>query len=306
MTTPLVSVLMPAKGELKYIDYALASISNSTLMPNEVIVVNDGIDDNSLMKIKKFEKELKIKIIKNSGVGLVEALNTGISSCTSDYIARLDSDDAMVPNRLDAQLSFLENHDEIIVLGSQCLYIDEKNNEIGKSSYPIGDISTHRLFHKVCLVCHPSTMFRTSSAKIVGGYRSLFRWNENDIAEDFDFWLRLSSLGLVWNSNEPLTFYRQHRYQVSTVSNLGQTLGTPYIAAVNNLKLKSPKSIFFEGAYSENRKIYLTSINKLYGKLFSYYAKIIILVTMFNLDTSRFVRPIVRILVSKVSRAQLR
>ncbi len=299
--TESVSVLIPAKGYLRYISFALESISVNRVKPYEVLIIDDGIHDSSHHEIQESENKLNIQIIRNSGKGLVDALNLGIDKCKTAYIARLDCDDMMASNRIETQLQFLESNQHVSALGSQCIYIDEQGKEVGLSRYPVGSLNDVQDFTNRCLVCHPSTMFRSSAAKIIGGYRSIFTWNDVDIAEDFDFWLRLSKGGVIWNTNEPLTYYRQHNEQISIKSNLGQLLGTPYVSSAFKLSLNPPKKIRFDNFVSQNKRFYLKIIKQNYGFITAQYLNLLLITFDKFLFRRKMPKMITRFLVSRVA-----
>lgn len=92
---PKVSVIVPFYNVEKYIEKCLDSLVNQTLEEIEIILVNDGSQDNSEEKAKEFEKRYpnKIKYYKKANGGLGDARNFGIKYATGEYIAFLDSDD---------------------------------------------------------------------------------------------------------------------------------------------------------------------------------------------------------------------
>ena len=91
-----VSVIIPAYRAADYIDRAIGSVLNQTIYPKEVIVVDDGSDDNTSVKIEKYTNNETPIIInklyqKNKGAGA--ARNLAIEAATGKYVAFLDSDD---------------------------------------------------------------------------------------------------------------------------------------------------------------------------------------------------------------------
>lgn len=255
-----ISILIPAYGSSPYIQFTLQSILDNSLQPDEILVIDDGLTENAKSLITSFTKFLPIKIIPNRAQGLVEALNTGISIAQGTYIARIDNDDCMVRNRLERQLMQMESDLQRVVVGSQCFYINSEGVKTGRSSYPTGEINSSPDFKYKCLIAHPSTMFRRNSALLVGGYRSIFTWDDTDIGEDFDFWLRLSQEGIIFVSDEFLTEYRQHSGQLSYSHLAGQIVGTPYISAINLSGIKDPQKIKFISAVSKETQILLNAI----------------------------------------------
>jgi glycosyltransferase involved in cell wall biosynthesis len=151
----------------------------------------------------------------NQGIGIVSALNTGISNSSGIYIARLDADDCMSSDRLKIQVDFLKSNPHIGVVGSQVTYINEVGDKIAESRYLNGYVFDSPNSFKNCSIAHPSVMIRRDVLEKVGGYTSLLIYRGVDFAEDFFLWLRISKISLLFNLQDPLTYYRQHENQVS-------------------------------------------------------------------------------------------
>jgi glycosyltransferase involved in cell wall biosynthesis len=257
-----VSVLIPAHGASPFIQYTLESILKNTVKPEEVLVIDDGLSKEAIAQIDLFSRSLPILIIPNEGEGLVDALNTGLRAAKGKYIARIDNDDLMAKNRIERQLEHFKSDPNLVVVGSQCNYINSDGDITGRSDYPIGALNTLPGFKFKCLIAHPSTMYLRSSALDIGGYRSIFTWNSVDIAEDFDFWLRISRKGIISVSEELLTEYRQHAGQLSSRHLAGQLIGTPYISAVNIGIEVNPAKIIFKNGKSDQLLVLLNSIRE--------------------------------------------
>ena len=225
-----ISVLIPVKGKADYLEQALRSIEESSLLPNETLIIDDGIDETAIEDIKSKFQNINLKIIKNYGIGLVDALNTGITASQNEYLVRLDSDDLMEINRLQIQSTYLENNPDVAVVGSQVTYIDVTNNFLGYSKYPNGVLNSDPNFLKKCLLAHPSVMMRKSVLMKVNGYRETVRLGKISLCEDFDLWRRLNRQGKIVNLPDPLTKYRQHSAQLSSINSSAQTLATFIIA----------------------------------------------------------------------------
>ena len=260
-----VSVLIPAYGESPFLLDTLNSVSRNSVQPSEILVIDDGLSKKIVQDIEIFSSTFQVKVIKSEGKGLVEALNTGLKKARYKFICRIDNDDLMLENRIERQLHHFETNKKIVAVGSQCIYIDSSNKETGISRYPNGDISENSEFPFQCLIAHPSSMYLREAALKINGYRSLFKWNNIDIAEDFDFWLRLSKLGEIQIFNEYLTKYRQHANQLSTLNSFAQRIGTPYISAVNKANLENPRKLEFISKDLSEKKFLIQIIKKYLG-----------------------------------------
>ena len=229
----MITVLIPARGNVPYLFQAIKSLFESTLIPSEVLVIDDGISENQLNKLKNLDFDFEIKFVKNDGTGLVSALNTGLGIASNELVARLDSDDMVHKNRFELQYECLSNSPDIIVVGSQVTIIDTNNKIVGKSNYPNRFLNSNLRFNSHCLIAHPSVMYRKSIIEKVGGYREIARIGKVSLCEDFDLWKRLAGYGKLFNLSSELTFYRKHSDQLSERFRYAQELGSLFVA--NNI-----------------------------------------------------------------------
>jgi glycosyltransferase involved in cell wall biosynthesis len=213
---PLVSIVIPAMGDLKYFTHTLQSILSSTFTDFEVVIIDDGIDSKSNQLISRQISILpNFRLLPNSGSGIVDALNTGILNSKGKYIARIDSDDCLVPERIQVQVDFLNKNPKVAVVGTQLQYIDHQGMYSGLSNYPSGRLLKERGDFKRCPIAHPSVMLRRESLREAGNYQSLLKFEGIDYAEDYFLWTRFPDETELWNLDLPLTLYRQHSNQIS-------------------------------------------------------------------------------------------
>lgn len=200
----VISVLLPIHGEAPFLKKVIESIRCQESVEIELVVVLDRpstlLEAQTELLLATFQKT---KLLVSPGSGISEALNFGIEHCLGAYIARIDSDDEMVKDRLIKQKLFLQNNPSISSVGTQIIKISEGNKILGKSHYPNRPFLLGRLIRIRNCVAHPSVMYRREEVLRVGGYRATF-----DGAEDYDLWIRLSRIGRIANLNEYLTKYR--------------------------------------------------------------------------------------------------
>lgn len=121
-----ISVIIPMFNSSKTIIKVLDSVRNQTALEyiKEVIVVNDGSTDDSLEKVKKYQKtytEIPIKLINQKNQGVSKARNVGLKQAKGEYIALLDSDDVWQKNKIERQMQILEKHPDIYFLGASSI-----------------------------------------------------------------------------------------------------------------------------------------------------------------------------------------
>lgn len=212
MTLPVVSVVMPVYNSEKFLREATESILNQTFKDFEFIIIDDGSTDKSGEIIKSYKaSDGRIRLIEHKqNKGLVESLNHGLSESRGQYIARMDADDISLPNRLKKQVTFLDSHSSIVVVGSWYQKIDDTGSHgaIVKNFTDPTIIDFHKLFFNP--VAHPSVMFRKKEIESVGGYRGSLQH-----VEDFDLWSRFSEPKLFANIPEILYKYRVHHKSIS-------------------------------------------------------------------------------------------
>jgi glycosyltransferase involved in cell wall biosynthesis len=232
------SVLIPAKGECEYLIETLTSVLSSTVIPFQIILVDDGIASEVMQEVIKLQAELPIIVVPNSGYGLVDALNTGLNLCTTEFTARLDGDDLITPKRFELQLDFLTQNSSVVAVGGQVTYIDSTGKITGSSHYRVGRLDSLSDFQSECMLAHPAVMMCTADVKRIGGYRSICNNGRVDLAEDFDLWLRLSNIGQIHNLEESILQYRQHAGQISTVHTASQVFSAKYVSFVHQAESK--------------------------------------------------------------------
>ncbi len=193
------SVLMSVySGENPKILYrALISLYEQTLRPNEIVLVEDGDLNtdlyNTINKSKEFLNE-SLKVIKlDNNYGLGVALNTGLNYCSNSLISRMDSDDISYPDRFEKQINFLEENQDIDILGGYIteFYQDEdKVTGIRKVPLKHSDIIKRVRFRSP--MNHVTVIFKKSVVQAVGGYR--IPWP----GRDHDLWLKLAHYGATF------------------------------------------------------------------------------------------------------------
>lgn len=184
------SVLMSlyTKEKAEYLQQCLLSLTQQTLLADEIVLVFDGeIDDDLQQVVNDFDDKLPFKIVRlEQNVGLGKALNAGLAQCSYDWVLRMDTDDIATPDRFFKQIDFIKNHPKISVLGGQII---EFKNQINDSQIIKSVPITHEDIIKYAKsrnpINHMTVAFRKSVVLAVGSYRHA------PLYEDYDLWVRL-------------------------------------------------------------------------------------------------------------------
>ena len=218
--TPRVSVVMTVYNSQHYLRETLESLLNQTFGDFEFIIVNDGSTDRSLEILKEYaQRDGRIRLISRGNTGIVAAANEGIAAARGEYLARTDSDDVSMPERLEKQVAYLDAHPDCVLVGSRVVETDPYGIPVTESGHAL----THEEIDRQLMtayggwaVLQPTAMMRTAAVRSVGGYRG--RYN---ISEDHDLFLRLAERGKVANLPDVLLRYRR-RFDGATHSHLHQ------------------------------------------------------------------------------------
>ncbi|MCS3668067.1 glycosyltransferase involved in cell wall biosynthesis [Salinibacter ruber] len=211
MEEPEVSVLMAVYNGRPYLKEAVQSILDQTLGDFEFIIINDGSTDGTEGVLDRFvDRDDRVRLVHQENRGLIESLNRGLDMARGKYVARMDADDIAHPDRLQAQVRFLEANPDVGVLGTQVERIDDSGQTDGKWKFPTDpDQVAWRLLFGTCL-CHPSVMMRAALIQDLGGYAA---WATH--GEDYELWTRALLESRLANLPGTLLKYRRHEETVS-------------------------------------------------------------------------------------------
>lgn len=209
VTIPQVSIIMPVYNTAPFLREAMDSMLSQTFSDFELIVLNDCSPDNAEEILDTYNDPRIVRYRGEKNVGLSNVLNIGIELARGKYIARMDSDDISLPNRLQVQVDYLEAHPEIdlVSVGMQ-LFGD--NDEIWIRDQDFEEMKIRALFRSPVL--HASSVWRKESFEKQG-----LRFRQEMVpCEDYDLWTRALVSGLKFaNLSEVLYRYRIHGTQAS-------------------------------------------------------------------------------------------
>jgi len=212
-----VSVIVANYNNGQYLAELFESVVHSSVLPRELIIVDDGSTDNSKAHINYYAARYKwIKpLYFSSNKGVANASNEAIASATGKYVLKVDSDDILMPQRIEKQFHFMEQNPNVHVLGGNCAYFIESTSKIIRNShFPVsGEKIKARFYRGMNGVLNGTVMVRREWFEKFS-YRQEMVW-----AEDYDLFARLLKNGAEFHGmKEPLTFVRIHKD--SATSNL--------------------------------------------------------------------------------------
>ncbi|HUX06175.1 MAG TPA: glycosyltransferase [Acidobacteriota bacterium] len=199
-----VSLVIPNFNRGHYLTACMESVLAQTHPEIEVIVVDDGSTDASREVLRGFAN--KIKLIEQDHRGAAAARNAGVEAAGGDFIAFLNSDDVIEPERISLQFAALEGNSEAGITFCDLKFLDAEGNRVG-------DIYNHDDFSRSTFLASMLERNRIGSSSAVMVRRAMLEKTglfEEDIErkEDYGLWLRLLSIADVEYVPQPLVYVR--------------------------------------------------------------------------------------------------
>lgn len=188
---PKVSIIMGAFNCADTILFAIESLQIQTFQDWELIVCDDCSTDSTYRVISDLElKDPRIQLIKNDkNSRLAATLNHCLQHVRGKYVARMDADDICLPDRLEVQVNWLDEHPEFDVVGGGILLYDE----IGEHEVLLNpEFPDAKCMYRHIPFFHPTIMMRREVYDNLGGYVVAKR---TDRGQDMDLWFRFFSRG---------------------------------------------------------------------------------------------------------------
>ncbi|MCB1875590.1 MAG: glycosyltransferase [Chromatiales bacterium] len=199
-SSPAVSIVLPYRDARETLPEAVGSALAQTHGDFELLAIDDGSRDDGprwLQAIAATEPRLRPLATAAGERGLVSALNLGLRMARSQWVARMDADDRMHPQRLQRQLAHASSHPHWTLIACQARLFPEQIVQTGMREYMRWQnacLTPEQIATEIYVespFVHPSVMFRRSHVLELGGYRP------GDFPEDYDLWLRLHRAGRI-------------------------------------------------------------------------------------------------------------
>lgn len=200
---PRVTIIIPCYRQGHFLANAVDSALNQTYQNVEVVVINDGSDDNTDQVAKDYGNKIRYHSKPNGG--LSAARNSGIELATGDYVVFLDADDELAKNTVEESLKQLDGQSNAATVAGFKSFNEDNNDRTWLHSVEICDehVQLTSFIHHNAGPCH-SFMVPLEAVRKVGSFETSL-----DSCEDWDLWNRLLVFGISFVAVEgKFAYYR--------------------------------------------------------------------------------------------------
>ena len=199
----------------KFLEETIKSILAKTYLNFELQIIDDGSTDDTKILVKQFMKKNKnIRYYYQQNNGYPSARNLAINLAKGEWIAIIDHDDIMLPNRLKEQVSDILVNPSAKLFSSDSNHMDTYGNFTNNSFSKFNPlnlnlnlrIAAFELIKNGCFIGTETVVFKKSSAIKIGGFNEVYKF-----LGDYDFFIRLALVNNVFVSNKILSNHRVHK-----------------------------------------------------------------------------------------------
>lgn len=210
--TGLITIIIPSYNRADYIAETIESVLAQTYRNIEVIIIDDGSTDNTREIVERYVPQVQYVYQQNSERGA--SRNHGLRLAKGEYISFLDSDDLWMPEKLAADVEFIEARPNVGVVYTDALQIDSNGKYLKKlkAGRHSGIVTKHILRENFIRI--GAHLILTDKARETGGFNED---RELSGSEDWEFWVRLSTMTeFAYN---PVAFVKIRTHEANTMSN---------------------------------------------------------------------------------------
>ena len=217
MQQPLISILVPCKNTQLFLNECLDSIISQTYTHWELLIIDDNSTDNSYNLVNDYaKKDNRIKLFKNEGSGIINALKLAFSKSKGDYITRMDSDDIMPDIKLKTLLNNLQLHGKKHIATGLVSYFSAEGISDGYRKYEqwlnslTANGSNYTEIYKECVIPSPCWMIARED------FLAIDAFNPTRYPEDYDLTFRFYQANYnVISCNKVLHLWRDYGTRAS-------------------------------------------------------------------------------------------
>lgn len=203
------SVLMPVYNKGPFVREAVESVLHGSFADLEVVCVDDKSTDDGLAVLRAID-DPRLRIIELAhNQGPAGAANAGIDACRGEYIVRLDADDLAVPDRVAAQVAFMDAHPDIGASGGHLQLFGSRNK---LWTFPLDPDDCHAQLLFGVPVSQGASILRRS---VLEAHELRYDPTWPRVGEDWLFWVRMARHTRFANLDRPMTLYRRGEQNIS-------------------------------------------------------------------------------------------
>ncbi|HEV7371507.1 glycosyltransferase family 2 protein [Arenibaculum sp.] len=248
----MISVVMPSYNSAPFVTEAIQSVLDQTFPYFELLVCDDGSQDGTQDIVAAFaRRDGRVRLLQHSFRSVSLNCNAAVEQARFPWIARLDADDLMVPERLEWQIRAAGRAPEVVLWGGYAHLINRRGKVLRTArSGPTTQAEYQRLRRtgEMIVVQGPSVTFRRDLFLALGGYDRRF-----DSAEDLEFLSRIAEHGPVRVLPRAVTHYRIHGASITAGRAARQHRLFRYIEARNHARL--------DGRREESLEVFLVRLD---------------------------------------------
>jgi glycosyltransferase involved in cell wall biosynthesis len=213
----LVSVVIPAYNAERFLAEAVASVKAQSYRPIEIVIVDDGSRDGTATLIGRLaadsDADLPIRGLAQANAGPSAARNAGIAAAQGEYLAFLDADDRLHPQKIAEQVKHLKQDPGIGMVTAGWRIVTETGRATKRTGgAPEGLLEFETLLFRNEIGTPSAVLVRTGLLRALGGFPRDLRY-----CEDLELWLRIAlhPQGKIWNIGHPLFDRREREGQAT-------------------------------------------------------------------------------------------
>lgn len=244
---PSVAVIIPAYNAAQTIGAALASVVAQSLQPSEVIVVDDGSDDDTAAVAEGWSDRLALRILRSERRGPGAARDLGIRASRSDLLALLDADDVWLPDHLATLVRTWAGNPDHLTCAFALWWVPETSIRRGSPEpLPPPPEQLRRMLQSN--FASGSSLFARTLYQKAGGFRGEF-----GIGEDWDLWIRmLRAGGVVVRADHPTFCYRLATTSITSGARKLEGVEAVLSAAVREAATDEERSWAIAGLHAQS------------------------------------------------------
>jgi glycosyltransferase involved in cell wall biosynthesis len=211
-----ISIVLPTYNQAEYLPQTLDSIFNQTWRDFELIVVNDGSTDGTPHILEDYQHQYDFTVVHQENKKLPSALNAGFRIARGEYLTWTSSDNIMLPHMLKVLVNALDRHPEIGLVYADWELIDEYGRKL--CTVHTFDFDRHLLMRTNYI--YACFLYRRECQELLGLYNP-----EYILAEDWEYWLRISRSFELMHVSQVLYQYRVHNSSLTEADVKSQKRG---------------------------------------------------------------------------------